>query len=201
MRTSRKAVVMAGVVALLAGSFGISGAGAASASEGSASSPIDSVSLTGYPEPVQDEIDRLLSEGAEILAVETADFVPTVDLGEVAPMAFPNGCGLTVVISKNNLVIHGGSVTACWTGPYTSLSMSSTMTHFNPDLGIWDGTVAYGSQNYGPGTSAVLGLDYNCNNTLRSNYRVATSGVMWRGGAQSTAGVYDTLDSNVLCGT
>ncbi|OZB80608.1 hypothetical protein, partial [Microbacterium sp. 13-71-7] len=103
------------------------------------------------PPAVQAEIDRLTAEGAEIIKVSTTPYVAEETPGTVSTMsAYPSGCGLSVIISKFGFGITGSSISSCWSGgSFTSNTMNSTMTHYNPDWNVWDSTVATGSKTTG----------------------------------------------------
>lgn len=109
---------------------------------------------SGITDPaVLEKIAEIEASGTEVLSVsDTVTFTPEVGDGAAA-RDLPAGCGLTVIVSKNGLVIDGGSITSC-DAPFAEATMASTMTHYNPDWGVWDSTVAQGSD------SLVTGHDH-----------------------------------------
>ncbi|MEF1193492.1 hypothetical protein QTO04_30185, partial [Vibrio parahaemolyticus] len=85
-------------------------------------------------ETVTEQVTQLEAEGAEILGATVAPYVPDdPGTGGVDPMAYPSGCGLAVLVYQaagpNRIV--GTSTTSCSTN-WFSLTMSGTMTHYNP---------------------------------------------------------------------
>lgn len=150
---------------------------------------------------VLDKIAELEASGVEIISVsDPVPYVTETADGDAAVRAQPSGCWLTVIISKSGLYIDGGSITSC-NDVFSTGTMSSTMTHYNPDFGVWDSTVAIGSDQLAIRTIMTVDVGYNCNNANASNYRLVSTGQLYMDGTSYSAAAYDTFDTNVACGT
>ena len=155
---------------------------------------------TGNDPRVLEKIADLQSQGVTILSVSESQYAPvTAPTGAVA-QALPSGCGLAVLVYQSGLQIQGSSMTSC-NYAFSTGSMSSTMTHYNPDWNMWDSTVATGSDSLALGTYMNVELTYNCANANASNYRLTSTGIIYIQGTSYSAAAYDTFDNNVGCGT
>ena len=163
------------------------------------SSPTDS-GYTGDDPRVLAKIAELQEQGVTMLSVSEAQYAPESDSTDAVARALPSGCGLAVLVYQSGLQIQGSSMTSC-NYSFETGSMSSTMTHYNPDFGIYDSTVGTGSDSLVVGTYMNIEVIYNCANANSSNYRVASTGIIYKQGTRYSAAAYDVFDGNVACGT
>lgn len=147
------------------------------------------------------KLAELRAAGAEVISVTQTSYKPAGSSSKVvSPQALPSGCGLTVIVSRSGRVIDGSSITSC-SFAFTTGTMNSTMTHYNPDWGIWDSTVAYGNTATAVGTIMHLDIYYNCANGNLSNYRNTAVGSLYVGSTHYTAAAYDVFNTLQPCGT
>lgn len=147
-------------------------------------------------------IEKKLAAGAQFYGLAFNSFKPKPASGGVTPMAYPSGCGLTVLISRVGQRIENDSMTSCSSliGPWTSLTHQSDIVALHGVTG-WPKKVADRAFSFGPNSAALSTLTFTCNNYNQTGYNVRTSGRMYKGVTlYTTPLVYDTFGGNINCG-
>ena len=155
------------------------------------------VSLPGVQEAAQELVDS----GAEIIGGTTVMYEPENSSSKVmAPMVFPSGCGLTVLMSRSGRVVSSSSLTACNSGSWSSARMENGIMFWA--WLQWNVLGGWKSKGVGPMTSFTLSNSYTCVNGNSTEFRTETYGELVKGGTRYTAAAYDIFDAGAQpCGT
>lgn len=124
---------------------------------------------------VADRIDELLEQGAKVYSVATAAYetqsrsVKDAE-GGVQPMALPNGCSITSLLSQGGNMVYHDAVTSCGSAPTWS-----SLTH-NMKIDAFHGVLGYRKNvysvpfSYGPGLTRWTYTSWSCANGNKTRY-------------------------------
>jgi len=207
MRIKRSlAAISAAVLVVLGMSSPASASSGDNQSEGLTRAEMEAEGLRLDDQAVADEVNKILNEGGVILGVTQADYVADVSReapgkepgGTVSTMAYPAGCGLSVIMYRSGQSVRSSSVTSC-AAPFTVGEMDNVIMFW---AWLRWNVKASNTTHSGGGTSFVVNTTYNCPNTNSTEWRTETYGDLWRGSTHYMAAAYDIFDDGAqACGT
>lgn len=192
VKNKRRAAGSFGLPAVLALLAALLPSGAAQADEGEtkivapsqAAASRLSVELANAPQVVKDKVAEATRNGATLLSIAGADYVPSGS--EPSAFAYPSGCGLWVLVVKMGNYAVNSSLTSCNSRP-SEIAMKAQLARWR---GTWWQTVASEYDETSTSQTLVVEAKRRCLGTTYE-YQGATGGDLILNGRLYTADAWD----------
>jgi hypothetical protein len=149
-----------------------------------------SVELTNAPQVVKDKVAESTRNGATLVSITNADYVPSGS--EPSALAYPSGCGLWVLVTKVGNYAVNSSLTSCNTRP-SEIAMKAQLARWR---GAWWQTVASKEDDTSTSQTLVVEAKHRCLGTTYQ-YQGATGGDLILNGRLYTADAWD--GAKIVC--
>lgn len=203
MSKTTKLLTYVGVAALAFGLGAASPASAATTTPPAASdvpsdvqTEIDAIPLPSLQAKVQERVDQLADEGAQVAAIEYAPYAADSPAhGGAVTMALPSGCGLVVVafLSGSGAQMVNEALTDCGSKTWTRHTLRQRIVAWNPYNSLDPRRTMLDETNtsYSTASYRVRAVSYSCANGNSTNYSMYAAATITVGGTAYSTNAED----------